>query len=299
MTDILVVRLSALGDVIHTIPAVVGLPPEAKVKWVVEAPYRELVEIVAGVEAVPIRMKAWGRALWQSRTEIRNSIRNIRADRAIDFQGLIKSAALPWVARVPERIGFAAPRERMARWFTNEHVEVDTTAHVIEQNIQLAIAAGGSRGGRANWNAFTRGGEEYRGSIVLLPGAGKPNKLWPIDRFRVLADVIGERAVVVWGPGEQELAEQIGARMAPPTNLRELAGILRHADAVVGADTGPLHLAAALGTRVVGLYGPTNPRRNGPFGQLGSCIDKFVTTKLMHSITVEEVMTALRRITRA
>jgi heptosyltransferase I len=126
--------------------------------------------------------------------------------------------------------------------------------------------------------------------------SGKPNKLWPVERFRELARQIGPRAVAVWGPGERELAEAIGARVAPPTNLRELASILRGAAVVIGGDTGPLHLADALGTKVIGLYGPTDPRRNGPYGQLDRVIDHFRTTKLMDSISVEEVMKRLERV---
>jgi ADP-heptose:LPS heptosyltransferase len=88
----------------------------------------------------------------------------------------------------------------------------------------------------------------------------------------------------------------VGGRLAPPTNLRQLAGLLARASVVVGGDTGPLHLAAALGTKVVGLYGPTDPRRNGPYGQLERVINRFPTTKSMESISVEEVMTTVERV---
>jgi heptosyltransferase I len=129
---------------------------------------------------------------------------------------------------------------------------------------------------------------------VILPGAGKPNKIWPY--FRDLAQRIGPKALVVWGPGERELAEAVGARVAPPTNLGELAFLLGNAQVVIGGDTGPLHLAAALGTRVVGLYGPTDPRRNGPYGQLSHVVSRFDSTKSMESISVEEVMNTLERV---
>jgi len=95
---------------------------------------------------------------------------------------------------------------------------------------------------------------------------------------------------------DRELAEATGARLAPPTNLRELAWILQKAEAVIGGDTGPLHLADALGTKVVGLYGPTDPRRNGPYHQPQHVIDRFRTTKSMESISVEEVMNTLERV---
>ena len=283
---LLILRLSALGDVIHTIPAVVGLKEQYDITWVVEAPYRELVEIVAGVKTIPVRLKKEPMSAWRAIKAMRGF------DASIDFQGLIKSAALPWAARVKERIGFdrKAIREKPALLITNQQVTVDTTKHVIDQNLQLA----GTRWRDANWEAFVEP-IEARGEIVLLPGAGKPNKIWP--HFGELAHRIGPKALVVWGPGEQILAQATGARMAPPTNLRELAYLLQKAEVVIGGDTGPLHLAAALGTKVIGLYGPTDPRRNGPYGQLERVIDRFRSTKSMESISVEEVVNVLERVT--
>ena len=293
---LLVLRLSALGDVIHTIPAVMTLKPEADVTWVVEAPYRELVEIVAGVKTIPVRMKRWP-------NEPRAGIEAIRAmrgvDVAIDFQGLIKSAVLARLSGAKTRIGFDrhAIREKPALLFTNRKIHVDTTKHVVDQNLALAdTKAVAAATALQNWDAFPQSVPGYEGSVVLLPGAGKANKLWPVERFRELAKRIGPKALAVWGPGERELAEQIGARIAPATNLRELAWILQKAELVIGGDTGPLHLADALGTKVVGLYGPTDPRRNGPYHQLEHCIDRFRTTKWMESISVEEVMNLLEKV---
>jgi lipopolysaccharide heptosyltransferase I len=301
MKRLLVLRLSALGDVIHTIPAVTALKDAAEeIMWVVEAPYRELVEIVAGVNTIPVRMKTWTR----DPRAARDAIRQMRgAGTAIDFQGLIKSAALGWLSGAKTRIGFDAQaiRERPALLFTNRKVQVDTSKHVIEQNLQLAAALLHTKAVAAatalqNWAAFPQAVPGYEGSVVLLPGAGKANKLWPVERFRELASRIGPKALVVWGPEERELAERTGARMAPATNLRELAWLLQKAEVVIGGDTGPLHLADALGTKVIGLYGPTDPRRNGPYRQLQHCIDRFATTKWMESISVEEVMNLLERV---
>lgn len=286
---VLVLRLSALGDVIHTIPAVTGLR-DARVSWVVEAPYRELVEIVAGVEAIPVTLKKWGRSPIASRAEMRAALDAMKgADASIDFQGLVKSAMLGWLAGAKERYGFDsdAIREKPALLFTNRKVRVDTTKHVVEQNLQLAGVGEGS----ANWAAFPEG--HGGNDIVILPGAGKANKLWPVERWREVARRTG--AVIAWGPGEEELARSISANVAPRTNLRQLAALLRDARLVIGGDTGPLHLAAALGTRVVGLYGPTDPRRNGPYGQLEHCIDEFGRTKSMDSISVEAVMNLVER----
>ena len=294
---LLVLRLSALGDVIHTIPAVALLRdalPGTRIQWVVETPYRELVELVAGVEAIPVRLKAWSRTLMASRRPIGEAGAAMRgADVAIDFQGLIKSAALAGLSRAPRRYGFDANaiREKAALLFLNERVAVDTTKHVIEQNVQLARAlAPGAAGGVEHWERYPQPvTDDLRGAVVLLPGAGKANKLWPVDRFAEVARHVGRKALAVWGPGERPLAEAIGARLAPPTTLRELAWILQHASLVIGGDTGPLHLAAALGTRVIGLYGPTNPRRNGPYGQLDRCVNHFDNVKTMESISTAEV----------
>ncbi|HEX8254277.1 MAG TPA: glycosyltransferase family 9 protein [Thermoanaerobaculia bacterium] len=307
MKRVLVLRLSALGDVIHTIPAVITLR-DCNVSWVVEAPYRELVELVTGVHAIPVRYRKWGKSLYASRGDIATAVRAMQGtSESIDFQGLVKSAVLGVLARAKTRTGFDrdAIREKPALLFTNRKVPVDTTRHVLEQNLQLVSAvtesqplASGSLERQGNWDAFplNSGLDAFTNKIVFLPGAGKANKLWPTERFRELARRIGSDVIAVWGPGERELAEEIGVPLAPPTNLRELAFILQQAKVVIGGDTGPLHLATALGTKVVGLYGPTDPRRNGPYGQLDNCIDRFQTTKLMHSITVEEVMTILGRI---
>lgn len=297
---LLVVRLSALGDVIHTIPAVVALRERADVTWVVEAPYRELVEIVAGVKTIPVRMKTWTRdprAMFAAIGAMR------RFDAAIDFQGLIKSAMLPWAARVKTRCGFdsEAIREKPALLFTTRKIAIDTSQHVIDQNLQLAAGAAGFAPGvgalkpaAPQWESFPIPVPGCERSIVLLPGAGKPNKIWP--HFAGLARRIGPRALAVWGPGERALAEATGAPMAPATTLRELAAILRTAEVVIGGDTGPLHLAAALGARVIGLYGPTDPRRNGPYSPLSHVIDHFPATKSMESISVEEVVNMLDKV---
>ena len=304
---LLVLRLSALGDVIHTIPAVVALRqamPETTISWAVEAPYRELVELVAGVEAVPVRMKRWGKAPLASRKEAGAALRAMRqADTSIDFQGLIKSAALGWVSGAKTRYGFAAEaiREKPALLFTNRKIAVDPAKHVIDQNLQLAAGVAGALPDvHPEWDRFPADPahklDACRGAVVFLPGAGKANKLWPVERFRQLAAALQHPVVTVWGPAERPLAEAIGAPLAPPTDLRELAFALRHAALVIGGDTGPLHLAAALGTKVVGLYGPTDPRRNGPYGQLDHCVVSNGTEKCMESISVEEVVTTVARV---
>jgi lipopolysaccharide heptosyltransferase I len=286
---LLVVRLSALGDVIHTIPAVVALRERfEEIAWAVEAPYRELVEVVAGVRAIPVSLKKW------SLQRIREARRAVSGfDVAIDFQGLVKSALLARASGAEHRIGFAKEfvREKPAAWLMNHCRHIDPNRHVVEWNTQLA---GVEKVPAVDFSAVATGNRQPATHIVLLPGAGRPEKQWP--HFRELASRLGHDALAAWGPGEEELAKATGARMAPPTNLRELARLLRDAQLVIGGDTGPLHLAAALGTPVIGLYGPTNPARNGPYGQLGNVVESYSTTKSMKSIGVDDVMRKIEQV---
>lgn len=293
MKRLLVIRLSAFGDVIHTIPAVVALRQTHEIDWAVEAPYRELVEIVARVRAMPLRLKRWSLA----------NVSSLRGhDVVVDFQGLLKSALLARASGAHERFGFAPEfiRERPAAWLMNHRVPIDPATHVVEWNLQLARAVDpAAQMPQVDFTPFAadqpRG---FEGRIVLIPAAGRPEKEWPVDRFRPLADRLGTKALVVWGPAERSRAAAIGAELAPPTTLRELARVLRDASVVVGADTGPLHLAAALGTPVVGLYGPTNPARNGPYGQIANCVETFSTTKSIRDIGVDMVMRKLEKVVR-
>jgi len=286
--SLLVIRLSALGDVIHTLPAVMSLRDSYDVSWVVEAPYADLVETVAGVRAIPVRLKRWSPAA------ILGAGRSVRGfEVAIDFQGLIKSALLARASGAPLRYGFHRQlvREKPAVLFYNHRIRVDGTKHVVDWNNELAAALTRNPATpQPNWNEFATDAQNrltrFKGKIVLVPGAGRLEKLWPLERFREIAKRYGDRALVVWGPGELDLAHAIGGTMAPATNLRELAFVLKHASVVVGGDTGPLHLADALGTRVVGLYGPTDPRRNGPYGLLSRTIRGSGS---MDSITATEV----------
>lgn len=307
MTDaapprLLVIRLSALGDVIHTIPAVVALRealPETEIAWAVEAAYAELVEVVARVTAIRVSLKQWSPArIAEARAEVRGF------PASVDFQGLIKSSLMARASGAKDRYGFARDviREKPAAWFVNRPVTIDRSSHVVEWNVDLAraFAPAISSVPAVDFTLFSAdpsgklAGFEDR--IVLLPGAGRPQKHWPVDRFAELARCIGDDALVVWGPGEEARARAVGAEVAPKTDFRELAFLLRGARLVVGADTGPLHLAAALGTPVVGLYGPTDPARNGPYGQLDHVVESFTTTKSMESVPVDDAMRLILQI---
>jgi heptosyltransferase I len=316
---LLVLRLSALGDIIHTIPAVAAIRksrPDYAIGWVVEAAYRELVEKIAPVDQIfPVRMRRWRKAPFSGRVrkEIGAFRREIRAfasgGTSIDFQGLVKSAYLGVMSGSRERYGFdrRSIRERAALLFTNWRIEVDRTRHVIEWNMELAASVGARPIDPLSVDfqrfALDRSGRlaKLRQShrVVLVPGAGAPRKTWSVARYGELAERIARevsaRSLVVWGPGEESLAHAIGeasraVTVAPPTDLRELAYLLAGAEVVIGGDTGPVHLAAALRIPVVGLYGPTDPGRNGPWGQIERCVETFSSSRSMDEIEVPAVL---------
>jgi len=297
---ILLLRLSALGDIIHTLPAAAmlrGSFPESRIGWVVEKRFEDLVRTVAPVDRVfVVDTRAWARAPLARATRLESAaaIEEMRAFSrggiSIDFQGLIKSGFFAWRSGARTRFGFdsKAIREKAALLFSNRRVGIDARGHVVEWNRQLAVAAGANPGAfvSLDWTRFAvdpdsrlRGCVQER-PVVFLPGAGSPAKIWDdrhwVELARDLRATAGIPIVVAWGPGEDRAAARIAREsdsvQAPPTTLRQLAYLLSRARLVIGGDTGPLHLAAALGTPVVGLYGPTSVDRNGPYGQVDRCI---------------------------
>ncbi len=282
----LVVRLTALGDILHTVPAVAALRaghPKARIDWVVERKWAPLIEGSPALdEVIPFdRRSIWGTAECISR------LRRNQYACAIDFQGLYKSSVLAMLSGAPRRIGFERnwAREPGAAMFYTERVAPVGT-HVAELNYSLAEAAGASRpahpeyplrvpaGGAASVRARLHdlGIARY---IVVAPAGSWGAKLWPPERWgefgREFATRHETRVILVHGPGEEAAAEQVVRAAAPAvpivlrTTIEELMGLLAHAQCVLAADSGPLHLAVALGAPVVGLYGPTDPARNGPF----------------------------------
>lgn len=219
-----------------------------------------------------------------------------RVDVAIDLQGLIKSGIVARASGAERRIGFESSelRERASRAFLTEQVDTSEFTHVIEKNLALARAAAG-RNSSAQHSAGGYDGHEFpinltldddrfaasavadfQGRFAILnPGGGWPTKLWPAERFGQLADLLledhGMRSIVTYGPREEHLAKKVAASShacaARPlaSTLKQFVALARLAGLFVGGDTGPLHLAAASGTPIVGIYGPTSADRNGPF----------------------------------
>ena len=318
---LLVVRLTSLGDVVHAIPAVAALRrafPAARIDWLVGERCRELVELV------PVVDRCLATPRFRAAVAFPRLLRTLRAaryDAAIDFQGLLKSAVLARGSGAGRVIGFGRGqvRERAARLLYTETPDIGSPAHVIDRNLALAAAIGAPRGPAEFPIASPRsaaveraraalGRPETREFALLNPGAAWPSKCWPAERFGALARRLwrdrGLPSVVAWGPGERALAEGVvaasegSAAAAPPTRIADLAALCRAAAVMVAGDTGPLHVAAAVGTPVVGLYGPTDPRRNGPWSASDVVVSRCAGCRCRQDRPAASGV-AVRRCTRA
>ena len=292
---VLVVRLSALGDIVHTIPAVAAIEaahPGIAIDWLVERRHRPALDLFAA-GATPVEIDAAG--AWLATRRVVSRLRAARYDVAVDFQGLLKSAMLARLSGAKRVVGFArrALREPMASAFYTETIDPGNAVHIIARNLALARAVGAATSEiRLPLAAGDNMVSQRTNVVVMNPGAGWPNKQWLPARFGQLASAIrqrhGLRSVVTWGPGEESLAHAVvqasdgAADAAPPTSLASLMALLRSATLVVSGDTGPIHLAAAAGTPVVGIYGPTDPRRNGPWSPLDETASRFDTCVCHH-----------------
>ena len=323
--NFLVVRLGSLGDIVHTMPAVAGLResfPSAGITWLTHPRWKLLVES-SGLAS----------EIWATETRSLSSLRKIIGEirrshvtDAVDYQGLWKAAGLPFFGGVKRRIGFSAKtiREWGVPVLYTDRVKC-VSQHIADQNGELSARAG-ARSGVAPFTLRVRPQDcsyvrtlldrnAVRDYIVLSPGGGGRSKCWPAERFGALCRMIrqsfGLRCIVNYGPGEGDLAEALKAAAGESDpllwneDLGPLMALLQNARCVVGGDTGPLHLAIALGTPAVGIYGPTDPARNGPYNSRDIVLRTanavrdhtrhHETDPSMLAITVDEVFQTLQR----
>lgn len=284
----LLTRLSALGDIVHTWPLATALAQKGEVIWVVEERLAPLVSFHPAVaEVVAVATKRWRHTPWGQTVGLEvkkalDKLRSLAPEVAVDPQGLIKSALWALLAGVPRRLGFAQRHRRelaSGLFYTETVAPKASLKHVVDLNLALGEAVGVTVSyGTCPDASFLRphlpppADEAF--AVLLFPGSGHPGKNWPPSLFAKLAShlhTLGFPVTVFWGPGEKPVAEEIvrqaqGARLAPPTDLLQLASCLAHAQAVVGGDTGPIHLAASLGTPTVAVHVATDPERNAPRG---------------------------------
>jgi heptosyltransferase-1 len=308
---LLVVRLGAMGDILHALPAVTALRqahPAWQIGWVVEPRWQALLS--AGIEdrgsgisqarssAMPVvdrlhfaASRDWKRHPLSAKTRrdiqaLRRELRAVQYDAVLDFQGAIRSAVIGRMAGCIRRIGEARPREWPAQRFFTERVATHG-AHVIEQDVELASAVAGdtltavhpflpvdpaAESWCSDWLAERVAPTGAWPLAFIAPGAGWGAKRWPPERYADVAQGLKDRGMQVLvnaPPGEESLASPItagGAAIPVTTTLPQLIALTRRIALCIGGDTGPLHLASALGRPVVGIYGPTDPSRNGPYG---------------------------------
>jgi heptosyltransferase I len=315
--NLLIVRLGALGDVVHAVPAAAALRnafPHARIDWLVEAKHRAIVDLVTVVDrTIPLERST--PAGW---TAVVRVLRQTAYDVAIDLQGLLKSAVLARGSGAARVVGFSIwhLREKTARPFYSDAHEAEG-GHVIAKNLRLLRAVGVEddeiRFPLADVPSAAL--DELRRRIgarpfaLINPGAAWPNKRWPPERFGELASFLREACgldpIVLWGPGEEALANQViegssgTASVAPQTGIADLVALARASALVVSGDTGPLHIATAVGTPTVSLFGPTDPARNGPFAEDDTAVSRYETCGCHYDRTCHEPQWCLAGVTVA
>ena len=339
----LVIRLSSIGDIVHTLPAVAALGdtfPQAQIHWAVETRYAELLEGNPFVHRVlKLDTLGWRRRLTSAATleEVLRScfeLRDCAFDAAIDFQGLFKSALIARLSRARDRVGFSEPwlRELAAAAFYTQRVGAQGRRHVVEENLALVERLQARSPEPANWqfplphnardDAYVDeqlaalGAREF---ILINPGAGWIAKRWAPENYAQLVRRLESRfpwkVLMTGAPDEEALIQEIlqaaGSRQGRlfRSTLVQFIALARRAKLFVGGDTGPLHLAAAAGTPIVAIYGPTDPARNGPFSPLDVAlsnhgpIDHSRRTRnptYLDGVSVDSVLAAIHeRLSRA
>jgi lipopolysaccharide heptosyltransferase I len=334
----LIVRLSSIGDIVHALPAVAELGkqvPGAQIDWVVEARYAALlIDNPFLHRVIEVDTLGWRKKLLSSPTvgAMARSIRDLRQyryDTAIDFQGLFKTGLVSRTARTCERLGFAKPRlrERLAAIFYSLRTRVPSGKHVIEENLALVERLGVATPPRGGWQFPLPARPEdrqwaedqiknlgARDFAVVNPGGGWLAKRWPprnyAELIRRMAGEFPGYILLTGSTTEESMIEEIlgwanvrRVRLLRSSLLQFIA-LVGHARLFVGGDTGPLHLAAAVGTPIVGIYGPTDPLRNGPFARDDIALSNHGSvrhggrrdkTHYLDGITVDAVMDAIKR----
>jgi heptosyltransferase-1 len=292
----LVVRLGAMGDILHSLPAVTALRqahPKWFIGWAIEPQWRGLfcsngcqpgtpsMPLVDQLHIVPA--KQWAKspftaATWSDTRRVRHELRAMHYDVAVDLQGAVRSAMLARWACTGRVIGEDQPREFAAKFLFRERIST-RGVHVIEQSLEVVNAIAEENLPMTlpllprEPDADAQAAALDQPYVLISPGAGWGAKRWPADRYGAVAQQLaqsGYKAVINSGPAEEHLAREIAASSGGAASILSLdmAGLIavtRRASLVVAGDTGPLHLACALGISVVGIFGPTDPARNGPF----------------------------------
>ena len=329
----LVIRLSSIGDIVHALPAVAALGetyPEAEIHWAVESRYAILldgnpfVHRLVKLDTLGWRKKLATFATWKSVSRGLAELRQVGFDAALDFQGLYKSALITWLSRARARLGFAKQwlREPVASIFYTERISPRAGEHVIQMNLAL-VERLGARAARwqfplpqsdadARYVAQQLAALAAQEFMVINPGGGWRSKRWAPENYaeliRRLSGEFPDVILLTGSPEEAPLIRDIihssGSPRAKhfPSTITQFIALVRRAKLFLSGDTGPLHLAAAVGTPLVAIYGPTDPARNGPFSAADITLWSHEPTnytrrapsaKYLSGISVESVLRAI------
>lgn len=314
---ILIIKLSSLGDVIHCLPCLNALKigfPEARIDWLVEGQNAGILEGHPHIEnLIILNRKSWMKKPWHIKkigSEIMAFIKDLRAreyDIIIDFQGLFRSGFLVGLSKGDRKIGFNRVRE-MAHLFYNEKVCLSTMdQHAVTRYLEIPYYLGVKKHIPQFFLSVSKRDSEYvnklleeidnktrknNKKIIINPNARWPSKVWPWDRFRELIKELSFRnyeVILIGSAAEKPRMDltfgSLGDKVhnfAGKTTLKSLAALLIKADCMITNDSGPMHLAVAVGLPVIALFGPSNPLRTGPFGwQNGNRKNRVLSSQLL------------------
>jgi heptosyltransferase-1 len=323
---ILLIKPSAIGDVVHALPILNLLRrrwPSAHISWLVTPGCAGLLEGHPQLDEVILFERHRYAKFWRKpelMVELMHLTRELRQgkfDLVVDLQGLFRSGFLSYQTRAPIRVGFSNAREFAWLGYTHQ-VPVSMEQHAVDRYLEITELLGCGRGpvefvfatndrDRDFAAGLTRGIDRY---ALLFPGTNWATKRWPVAHFAEIVEPLrqrfGLRSIVGGSPGEAQLASQIrgAVNLAGKTSLRQLTALIERADLVISNDSGPMHIAAALGKPLVALFGPTNPARTGPYQREESvvrldipCSPCYARRCVHHSclrwLSVEAVMKAV------
>ena len=296
---ILITRLSHIGDCVLTLPVLVALRrkfPNAFIAWAVEKPTNQLLELHPDLDQIILIPKGWmGKPnQWP---DLRQRLRDHRFDISIDPQGITKSAMLAWMSGAKRRIGLHGRWGReLSSWLNNELIQTQSP-HVVDRSLEMLSTLAISdlsvdyrlsvdSASQQQVHSFLEAHQVSRPFVVINPGASWASKRWDNDSFAAVVRYLASRhniqSVVTWaGDEERGMAQAIVhckdecGIVAPRTSLREYAALCDYAACFIGCDTGPMHIAAAMGTPCIGLYGTTLPTESGAYGPQNIAVQKW------------------------
>ena len=302
MKNILVVKLSAIGDVIHALPVSYAIKetfPDAHLTWVSEPPAYPLLQANPCIDELLLFKKKEFRSMGGFLRNIgpfRRQLQRRHYDASLDLQGLFKSAAIIWLGGAAQKLGTCNMRELSDR-ISRPVIGPNARGHIVERYLDVARALGcrvekavfplkiPERDAELTRRIMLQAGADMKNPyVVMAVGANWPNKRWPAQHYAKLSDWLYGRSIIPvivgGGPVDEQIAGEISSLTEiPPVNLvgrttlTQLACLMGEASLVLGGDTGPVHLAAGLGTKTVMVMGPTDANRNGPYGQLENALE--------------------------